>query len=115
MDKSGGIYSPLIIYAYGIFKIHTVTLINTDGIDILTNLSSIVTQSLVSMLMFLVFGCVTIALVLILFVRAIQMWLYAMISPLFSVNYVFNGLKLQYSEHFSIGQFLGLAFIPAVV
>ncbi len=71
----------------------------------------------VGALMFLVFGILTIALVAVLFVRAIKLWFYAIFSPLFTFRFVAGDLfkVADKDDSFSIKEFVGLAFVPAVI
>jgi hypothetical protein len=52
--------------------------------------------------MFLVFGILTIALVYILFTRAIKMWMYAIFAPIFTAKIVFKDWKVDSEETFEI-------------
>jgi len=49
--------------------------------------------------------------------RAIKLWVYAIFSPLFTLNIVSSGFLSQVDSKktFSIKEFIGLAFVPAVV
>lgn len=68
------------------------------------------------MIMMLVFGVLIIALVFILFVRAIKLWMYAIFSPLFSLKFIFRDQwKDDSAEMFTIKEFVGLAFVPAII
>ena len=87
---SSGIYGPMLIYAYNVFKIHEVKAVNTNGIDVALNLANIVTDSLIAAIMFLAFGLILIAIVVVLLKRALYLWFYTMLSPLFTLKYVFK-------------------------
>ncbi len=68
--------------------------------------------------MFLIYGILVIALIFMLITRAIKLWFYAIFSPLFTLRFV---LKDDFKkagdddDMFSISEFIGLAFVPAVV
>lgn len=91
VGTAGGVYSPLLTYSYGIFKIQELKTINTNGVDIIKNLGELVSGMLISTILFLVFGVIVIALVAMLFFRILMMWLYAMLSPLFTFKFVLAG------------------------
>lgn len=66
--------------------------------------------------MLVIFGILSIALAAILLVRAVMLWIYAIFSPLFSLKFVAGNLfGGKASGFFDIKQFVGLAFVPAVV
>lgn len=49
-----------------------------------------------------------------LFTRAVMLWMYAMFSPIFALNYVI-GDKLKSLEKLSIAKFISLAMVPVYV
>ncbi len=63
---------------------------------------------------FVVFGVLVIAIVYALFTRAIMLWMYAIFSPLFALNYVL-GDKAKKLEKFTIKEFISLALVPVYV
>lgn len=68
------------------------------------------------MLMFLVFGLLTLALVAMLLVRAIKLWVYAIFSPLFTFQFVAGSAMMGGDKDtFTIKEFVGLCFVPAIV
>jgi hypothetical protein len=68
------------------------------------------------MLMFLVFGLLTLALVTMLLVRAIKLWVYAIFSPLFTFQFVAGSAMMGGDKDtFTIKEFVGLCFVPAIV
>lgn len=89
--EGGGIYSPILAYAYSIFKIDKLKVINTNAVDLTMNITSLFSDLMIAGIMFVIFGIIVIALVAILFVRVVILWLYAMFSPLFTFQYVFGG------------------------
>lgn len=42
VKNTGGIYSPLIVYAYGVFKIQDLKTINTGGLDTINNMTKMI-------------------------------------------------------------------------
>lgn len=71
------------------------------------------------MLMLLVFGILVIALIFMLMVRAIKLWVYAIFSPLFTLHFVAGkeimGKMGDGDDTFSIKEFIGLCFVPAII
>ena len=66
----------------------------------------------------MIFGVLIIAIVYALFSRAVMLWLYAMFSPLFALNYVLGGSKSKAMEKlskFDIKHFISLALVPVYV
>ena len=80
-------YSYMLIYAYSVFKFDKVEDIDTTRGAIKVALQ-LVNQTVMGMLMFIVFGLLTLALVSMLLVRAIKLWIYAIFSPLFTFQFV---------------------------
>lgn len=60
------------------------------------------------------FGILVIAIVYALFSRALMLWLYAMFSPFFALNFVL-GDKAKKLEKFTINEFISLALVPVYV
>lgn len=63
------------------------------------------------------FGILVIAIVYALFSRALMLWLYAMFSPLFALNYVmdFKGKLKDSVGKLSVTKFISLAMVPVYV
>lgn len=80
-------YGPLVVYAYSVFDVQELTHLPT-GLDMASTALSIVHQSFIGVLMFLVFGLLVLALTTILLVRAIKLWMYAIFAPLFTFRFV---------------------------
>ncbi len=115
MDNAGGMYSPLLVYGYGIFSLHNSLDIKTTW-DQVKNIIQLIHQWLIGALMFIVFGILVLALVFMLMVRAIKLWFYAIFSPLFTLQFVvWWEMFWENKDSFSIKEFLGLAFVPALV
>lgn len=117
IGTGGGIYSPLLIYGYGIFKIQDAKTLSTNtSTDLVLNILSLANGMIFSTIMMIVFGFLVIILVCILFIRAIKMWMYAIFSPLFSLKILFRDQwKDDTADMFSIKEFLGLVFVPAII
>ncbi len=116
-QKSGGIYGNIAIYAYGVFKIQKVKQINTTGINGVKTAAAIIHKGFIGLIMFLIFGILTIAMIFVLFMRVFKLWAYAIFSPLFTFGFVFKNLlwKADKDGTFTIQEFLGLVFLPAIV
>lgn len=117
INNASGIYSPLLIYGYGIFKIQEVKTIDNKGTtDLIKDVASLINGMVFSLIMMFVFGILVIALTFVLLIRAMKLWMYAIFSPLFSLKIVLGDQwKDDSSEMFSIKEFIGLAFVPAVI
>jgi hypothetical protein len=64
--------------------------------------------------MFFVFGILVLALATILIMRAVKLWAYAIFAPLFTFQFVAGSVGSD-KDMFSIKEFIGLCFVPAVV
>ena len=116
-EQAGGLFSPLLIYSYWIFKIQDVQKLTTKT-DLVKTIISIINQWIIGALMFLVFGILVLALIFMLMMRAIKLWLYAIFSPLFTIKFVLWEKAFWDADKdgsFNISEFIGLAFVPAVV
>jgi hypothetical protein len=116
LTNSAGMYSYMMVYAYSIFKFQDVKKLDTVT-DILKAWVWIVHQGIIAAIMFIVFWLLTLALVAMLLVRAIKLWVYAIFSPLFTFRFVAgsNLLGWDKDDSFTIKEFIGLAFVPAIV
>ena len=115
MENAGGMYSPLLVYGYGVFSFHNALDIKTTW-DQIKNIIQLIHQWLMGALMFIVFGILVLALVFMLMVRAIKLWFYAIFSPLFTLQFVvWWEMFWENKDSFSIKEFLWLAFVPALV
>lgn len=115
LTKSSWMYGYMMVYAYSIFKFDQVKQLNGPS-DVIKAWAWIVHQSVIAAIMFIVFGLLTMALIAMLLVRAIKLWVYAIFSPLFTFRFV-AGWNLMWGadESFTIKEFIGLAFVPAIV
>jgi hypothetical protein len=114
--NAGGIWSPIAIYAYGIFKVQNFKKLDdwTSGVD---NIMQLINQLALGIIFFIVFGILTMALIFMLFIRALKLWMYAIFSPLFTIHFVLGKelLSGESMNDFSLKEFIWLAFVPAVV
>ena len=83
----GGIYGSLVVYAFAVFKVQDIKEIRSK-LDLVQTPFQIVHQLIVGALMFIVFGLLVMALVVMLFMRAVKLWFYAMFSPLMTLKFV---------------------------
>ncbi len=115
LEAWGGAYSPLLIYAYQVFRLQDYKSI--DGtLNQIKTWGQLLNQLFVGAIMFLVFGLLVMALIAMLLLRAIKLWMYAIFSPLFTLHFV-AGKELfgKSTEGFDLKEFIGLCFVPAVV
>lgn len=104
----------MLIYAYGIFKLDKVKKIDTKT-DVVVSIVQLIHGSLISIIMLVVFGLLTLALVFMLMARAVMLWVYTIFSPFMTLQIVMWGIMQNVSKDFSIKEFVGLAFVPALV
>lgn len=114
-QNAGWQWAPLVSYGYGIFKFEKIQDISSTT-DVISAAIQLVHRGIIGVLMFFVFGILVIALIFILLVRAIKLWMYAIFSPLFTLHFVLGKDILgEKMNDFSLKEFIGLAFVPAVV
>lgn len=115
MLDGGGIYSPLLVYAYQVFRLQDYKSIEWTLNQIKTAWQ-LLDNLIVWAVMFVVFWILVMALVAILFIRAVKLWMYAMFSPIFTLHFV-AGKELfgKDTESFSLKEFVWLCFLPAIV
>lgn len=110
-------YGHLIVYAYDVFRISDVKQIDTKWNKV-SSIIWIIHQWIIGSILFAVFWVLILALVAMLFLRAIKLWFYAIFSPLFTLHFVTWGAIFWWEwkeSSFNIKEFIGLAFLPAVV
>ena len=109
-------YWHLLVYAYSVFKVNDVKKIDTTWNKISTWVQ-LLHQWIIGAILFMVFGILILALCVMLFFRAVKLWFYAIFSPLFTLHYVtgWGIFGWEGKENFSIKEFIGLAFVPAIV
>lgn len=117
LAKWSGTYGSMLIYAYGVFHIGTIKDLPTGGLDMISTGIQILHQWLIGVILFVIFGILVLALVIMLLMRAIKLWFYAIFSPLFTLKYVLgDAFKwADKDDSLNITEFIGLAFVPAVV
>ena len=107
------------VYAYGIFHVDKYMDITQNQITskTITAVVDIVKKLGFGIIFFVVFGVLVIAIVYALFTRAIMLWMYAIFSPLFALNYVmeFKSDSFKGIKQFSIEKFISLAMVPVYV
>lgn len=116
VQKGGGIYGNLVIYAYWVFKVHEIKDLKSgnQNIEILKDLGWIVSDLMIGLIMFVVFWVLLVALTSMLFIRAFWLIIYTIVSPLFTLKFVLQD-KWKLPDSVSVSNFLGTAFMPAVV
>jgi hypothetical protein len=115
IQKSGGVYSSLMIYSFSIFKFQDVKELSSN-LNAIKSVGQIINQAVIGAIMFVVFWLLVIALIFMLMMRAIKLWFYAIFSPFMTLNFVL-GDKLfgESGKSFDVKEFIGLAFVPALV
>jgi len=113
-----GSYNLVTIYAYSVFKFDKLQSIgNCSGT--IQKLSDMSLQMLISIVFFFAYGLLLVSLVVAMGTRAIQLWFFAVISPLFGLFYFFGGKKWgglkKLEEEYGIGQLIQLALVPVYV
>ncbi len=114
LGKSSGMYGHLLIYGYGVFKLNEVKQIDNTA-DAITSIVSLIHQSVIAIIMLVVFGLLTLALIFMLLARAVMLWVYTIFSPFMTLELVMWGVIQNLSKDFSIKEFIWLAFVPALV
>lgn len=82
--------------------------------SIIKDVTDIVKKLGFGIVFFIVFGILVIAIVYALFSRALMLWMYAIFSPIFALNYVV-GSKNKSLERFTVKEFVSLAMVPVYV
>ena len=116
LNSAWGIYSPLLIYAYSIFKVDKVKQLNS-WTDYVKAPIDVLHQVIFGSIMFFIFGLLVLALIFMLMVRAIKLWFYAIFSPLMTLKFVlWDSIFGKWGDNsFDLKEFIGLAFVPAIV
>ncbi|MCP4524008.1 MAG: hypothetical protein GY828_07370 [Candidatus Gracilibacteria bacterium] len=114
--SSNSAYGLLGVYTYGIFSIEEVTKISSPDIETFTDIFKLTINSLLILVLFIVYMILLISLTLALFVRGVWLWLYTIFSPVFGLLYFFGKEKEGFIDgKFSITEFIGLAMVPVYV
>lgn len=117
IKTSWWMYSPLLVYSFSVFKFHEVKKLKSWS-DVVYAIWDIIHQGIIGVIMFIVYGLLVIALIFMLLMRAVKLWFYAIFSPLFTIKYVLGDKWFWDADKdgsFKITEFIGLAFVPAVV
>lgn len=117
IEKAWGMYSNLMLYSFAVFRFQDVKDLPT-AYDKVKWITQIIHQGIIGAIMFIVYGLLVIALVFMLMMRAIKLWFYAIFSPLMTLKYVIGDgffWGKENSDTFELKEFIGLAFVPALV
>ncbi len=117
IKTSWWMYSPLLVYSFSVFKFHEVKKLKKWS-DVVYAIWDIIHQGIIGVIMFIVYGLLVVALIFMLLMRAVKLWFYAIFSPLFTIKYVLGDKWFWDADKdgsFKITEFIGLAFVPAVV
>lgn len=115
IQKSWGMYSSLMIYSFAVFKFQDVKVLNGTT-DTVKSIWQIINQWLIGAIMFVVYGLLVLALIFMLMIRAIKLWFYAIFSPFMTLKFVlWESMFKDKNDSFEIKEFIGLAFVPAIV
>ncbi|EKD29290.1 MAG: hypothetical protein ACD_78C00454G0004 [uncultured bacterium (gcode 4)] len=119
-DANGGAYNLLTAYAYGIFNIDKYKDITESQINkkLIVKTWDILKKITFGIIFFIVFGVLVIAIVYALLTRAMMLWMFAIFSPLFALNFVLAGGKSKALEKLGkldIKHFISLAMVPVYV
>ncbi|MCP4523396.1 MAG: hypothetical protein GY828_04190, partial [Candidatus Gracilibacteria bacterium] len=114
--SSDSAYGLLGVYTYGIFSIDEVTTLKGEGTKTFTDIFKLGINTIVILVLFVVYLILLISLTLALFVRGVWLWLYTIFSPVFGLLYFFGKEKEGFIDgKFSITEFIGLAMVPVYV
>lgn len=114
ISKSSGLYGHMLIYAYGVFKLNEIEKIE-NATDFVWWIIRLIHDGIISVIMLIVFWLLTLALIFMLLARAVMLWVYTIFSPFMTLELVMGGVMKNISKDFSIKEFIGLAFVPALV
>ncbi|HRI35589.1 MAG TPA: hypothetical protein PK765_00495, partial [bacterium] len=110
-------YSILYVYAYGIFKVEDLTKISAE--NSISSLGDLVFGLFSGITMFFIMLLLCIGIVFVLFTRVIQLWIFAILSPLFGL-FFFLGENVMGSGDdgfgkYNLKKFIGLAMVPVYI
>lgn len=115
IQKSWGMYSSLMIYSFAVFRFQDVKMLNSTTEKVVA-IWQIINQWLIGAIMFIAYGLLVMALIFMLFVRAIKLWFYAIFSPFMTLKFVlWDSMFKDNNDSFDLKEFVGLAFVPAIV
>ena len=114
--KSNDAFGIVSYYAYGVFKVQYYKAITKENLGSITNILKLSANLLMSVILFMVFFLIIIALVFALFTRALYLWAIAIFSPLLSLRYFFEGKLGGFGDKWlSVSSIIGLAMVPVYV
>jgi hypothetical protein len=103
-------------YAYGVFKIQYYKEITTINASTIKDVLSLSANLLMSLILFIMFFLIIVALVFALLTRAFYLWAIAIFSPLLSLRYFFEGKLGGFGDKWlSVSSIIGLAMVPVYV
>jgi hypothetical protein len=114
LKNSSWMYGHMLIYAYGVFKLGDVKEIKTGG-DVVYSIAKLLHDGFIAVIMLVVFGILTMALIFMLLFRAVMLWVYTIFSPFMTLDIVMWWMVEKLNKDFSIKEFIWLAFVPALV
>ncbi|EKE28989.1 MAG: hypothetical protein ACD_2C00256G0006 [uncultured bacterium (gcode 4)] len=111
------VFNLLSAYAYWIFKLPETQKIDATQVDSLNTIFDLLLKWWFSIIFFLVFWVLLLAIIFALFSRMGKLWLYIIFSPLFGLAYFFKseGKLWKELEKFSIMWMISLAMVPVYV
>ncbi len=83
-------YGVLTVYAYSIFNLDDLKTVKEFNFESMKTVTNVGLQVVVGLVFFVVFAILLLAIVAALFSRAVMLWIYAIFSPVFSLNYFFE-------------------------
>ncbi|MBW7955032.1 hypothetical protein H3C61_04440 [Candidatus Gracilibacteria bacterium] len=115
--NSDSLYGITAVYTYAIMAVDGNGKITIQDIgDGISDIVSLGVKGIFDLIFVLVYALLMIALALVLFVRGVYLWFYAMLSPLFGLLYFFKKEKEGIGGgKFSLTEFISLAMVPVYV
>ena len=116
--SSNGTYSPILYYAYGVFKIQDNKILREGKVKDLSSVLELGLDVVFNAVFAVVLFVLLFALFAALAVRAIVLWAYVVFSPVFGLMYFLKGsfsFADKIGEKFSFGKFVSLAMTPVYV
>lgn len=114
-STDGSPYSILYVYAYGIFRVDTLQKITVA--NSINTASDVVFGLFSGLIGFIIMLLLFIGIVFVLFIRVIQLWVFAILSPLFGL-FLFLGENVlgdSSLKKYNIKEFISLAMVPVYI
>ncbi len=114
-ENSTWVFNILSFYAYWIFKIQSIQIIDKTTQEKIKSIVDIIKHVWIWIIFFVVFAILIIAIVFALFYRACMMWLFIIFSPIFWLIFFLSWKPWEFVkslEKFKITQFISLAMVP---